>query len=489
MEKTQDQKAPATKSIYKVDAISPVDGRYRKQTEPLAEIFSERGLMRHRLIVEGEYVLELYERGLGSRSLDKKEIDFIRSLYDISEDGAQIIKAIETRGYGFIKATNHDVKAVEYFMQLNFREAGLEDAIPMIHLGLTSEDTNNLAYALMLKKGVNKVLLPAMHGIMDGLSKLATDNMALPMLARTHGQPASPTTFGKEFAVFHSRLAREVKGLEGFTLLAKLNGATGNYNAHQAAYPNVDWIGFSKSFIEWLETYSGQVPKGIKIGMNAVTTQIEPHDTYADLFDNLKRINNILIDFNQDVWRYISDGWVRQKPVEGEVGSSTMPHKVNPIDFENSEGRLGLANALFEFFSRKLPVSRLQRDLSDSTVEREFGTAFANCLIAYNSIGKGLGKVSIDTGKVAQALSENPEVLTEAIQTVLRREGIPGAYEKLKGLSRGRKMTLKDINDFVFDLKLPQATLERLYALSPESYTGLAERLARIGAKGGDASS
>lgn len=395
MEKAQDQKA-SSNVIHRVDAISPVDGRYRKQTEPLARIFSERGLIRHRLIVEGEYIIALHARGLGGRSLDEKEVDFIRTLHNISSDGAQIVKAIETKGYDSVRATNHDVKAVEYFMQLNFREGGLDDLIPMLHFGLTSEDTNNLAYALMLKRGVNDVLLPALHGIMDGLSQLAMDNKGLPMLARTHGQPASPTTFGKEFAVFHSRLGREVKELEGFTLLAKLNGATGNYNAHQVAYPKVDWIGFSKAFIEELDTYSGLVQKGVRLGMNPITTQIEPHDTYARLFDNIKRINNILIDFNQDLWRYISDGWIRQRTVEGEVGSSTMPHKVNPIDFENSEGRLGLANALFEFFSRKLPVSRLQRDLSDSTVEREFGTAFANCLIAYNSIGKGLGKISID---------------------------------------------------------------------------------------------
>jgi adenylosuccinate lyase len=504
MEKTETAKT-STQTLYRVDAISPVDGRYRKQTEPLAAMFSERGLMKHRLIVEGEYLISLYENGLGKRAgktpafvefgprwqdangvnrkLGDDEIKFIRSLYALEQSDAQIIKDIEVRGHGGIKATNHDVKAVEYYMQLKVKGTSLEDTTSMIHFGLTSEDTNNLAYALMIKRGVNEVLLPTIHGIMDGLAKFALDNKDLPILARTHGQPASPTTFGKEFAVFHSRLAREVKDLESFTLLTKLNGATGNYNAHRIAYPEVDWVGFTKKFIDELDAYSSPVQKGIRLGVNLVTTQIEPHDTYARLFDNLKRINNILIDLDQDIWRYVSDGWIKQRPVEGEVGSSTMPHKVNPIDFENSETRLGLANALFEFFSRKLPISRLQRDLSDSTVEREFGTALANSLIGYNSILKGFGKISVDKEKVAQALAENPEVLTEAIQTVLRKEGVPNAYEKLKQISRGRKMTLDDINTFVSETGLPQEAKERLKGLTPERYIGLAVELTEASIK------
>ena len=400
MEKTTGPKAvPTPRKIYQLDAISPIDGRYRRHVEKLAEIFSERGLMRHRLMVEGEYLISLHDKRLVERVLSHSEKRFIRSLYRINPEWAQIIKEIEVRGFGDIPATNHDVKAIEYFMQVMFKGTSLEDTIPMIHFGLTSEDTNNLAYALMLKKGINEVIIPALNEIRGGLATLVTENKDLPIPGRTHGQVAIPTTFGKEFAVFYSRLSMELEGLNSSKLLAKLNGAMGNYSAHQIAMPNVNWPAFANSFIIGLDFDSGAVEKGIRLEMNPTTTQIEPHDTYARLFDTIRRANTILIGFNQDLWRYISDDWIKQKPVAGEVGSSTMPQKVNPIHFEQSEGKLGEANALYEFFSRKLPISRLQRDLSDSTVERDFGTALASTLIGYNALTTGLPEsLSIEKG-------------------------------------------------------------------------------------------
>ncbi len=457
----------------KLEAISPIDGRYRRYTEPLTEMFSEKGLIRYRVKVEGEYLLFLSEHPqIGTRAFSDEEKDLVRRLYDVSTEDAGVVKAIEIKGYRGIKATNHDVKAVEYFMKDRLKGTSLEDSLEWTHFSLTSEDVNNLAYGLMLSDGVGKVVLPNAQELYETFEGLAKQHRDVPMLARTHGQPASPTTFGKEFKVFALRLRRQLDQLADYEILVKLNGATGNYDAHQVAYPKVDWIEFTEDFIERFNN-----ERRVRLKPNLVTTQIEPHDTYAELFDNLRRLNTILIDFDQDMWRYISDDWIKQKPVEGEVGSSTMPHKVNPIDFENSEGNLGLANALLGYFSSKLPVSRLQRDLSDSTVERNFGVALGHSLIGYKSAQKGLSKIAINEQKVVEELENHPEVISEAIQTVLRREGAEMPYERLKELTRGRKPTMDDFRRFIDGLDVSEAVKDGLRQISPTNYTGIARLL------------
>jgi adenylosuccinate lyase len=471
-----------------LSSITPIDGRYRKTAEPLAAFFSEQALMKYRLAVEGEYLIALSElvelrgklqRGItqkfGLRKLSDKEKQTIRSLYDLSDTDAQIISDIELKGYKDIKATDHDVKAVEYYVKDKLANTSLKDILEWVHFALTSEDTNNLAYGFMLSEAMETVIIPKLREIAGQLSSLAKKYRALPMLARTHGQPASPTTFGKEFNVFASRLKTHTYKLENVRMSVKLNGATGNYNAHTAAFPKMDWIKFSKNFIAALNKK--------RIGAlepNLITAQIEPHDSYIEMFDCLRRINTILIDFNQDIWRYISDEWIVQKPVEGTVGSSTMPHKINPIKFENSEGNLGMANALFEFFGRKLPVSRLQRDLSDSTVERNFGTALAHCLIAYEYLLKGLSRITINEKKVRDDLNNHPEIVAEAIQTILRREGVKMPYEQLKELTRGKQVTLKDIHTFIDGLDVKPQIKKELKKITPQNYTGLASKLAQL---------
>src|SRR3989338_24884 len=354
-----------------LDSISPVDGRYNTHTDELRGIFSESGLIRARLMVEGEYLIALSElSGVGPREFTGDEKKTIRALYDISAEEIQIVKDIETKGFEDIKATNHDVKAVEYFIKYKLKTTTLKDSLEWIHFALTSEDTNNLAYGLMLSESLSEALIPKLDEIFEKLEQFARDYKDIAILSRTHGQPASPTTFGKEFKVFSARIRRQLEQLDNHKILVKLNGATGNYSAHMAAYPKIDWQGFSKRFVESLSQ-----DRSVKLELNPVTTQIEPHDSFVEIFDNLRRINTILIGLDEDIWRYISDNWLIQRPIEGEIGSSTMPHKVNPIDFENSEGNLGLANALFNHFSAKLPISRLQRDLSDSTVKRNVGVA------------------------------------------------------------------------------------------------------------------
>ncbi len=466
--------------IDQLEAISPVDGRYRSYGEGLAKIFSEAALMRYRLVVEGEYLIALSEtRGVGLRKFSKHEKALIRNLYKLPLKDAKIISDIERVGYRGIKATDHDVKAVEYFMREKLKRTSLKDSLGWLHFALTSEDTNNLAYGLMLGGAVREVLLPLLKNIASVLERLAKRNAALPMLARTHGQPATPTTFGKEMNVFRARLARQIAQLGEFRISAKLNGASGNYNAHVAAFPKVDWMAFTERFIARLNRlHSGRGSAAI-LTPNFLTTQIEPHDTYAELFDILHRANTILINFDQDVWRYISDGWIVQKTKEGEVGSSTMPHKVNPIKFENSEGNLGIANALFTHFVTKLPVSRLQRDLSDSTVERNFGVALAHCAIGYSYLLNGLGRISVHEARVVEALAEHSEIVSEAIQTVLRREGVPMPYEKLKELTRGRQVTLEDIRAFVDSLHVPDKLKKELKSFTPQNYLGIAKKLAR----------
>jgi adenylosuccinate lyase len=457
-----------------LNSISPIDGRYRKHTESLAEYFSEKGLMRYRVIVEGEYLIALSELNLKLRKLTEKERALIRTLYNLTESDAQIISDIETKGYKNIKATDHDVKAVEYFLKDKLTDTSLKDVLEWIHFGLTSEDTNNLSYALMLRDGV-EILLQKQKEITIQIKTLAKKHSKLPVLARTHGQPASPTTFGKEFNVFYARLERQITKLQKQTICAKLNGATGNYNAHVVAYPNVDWMKLTKDFIAGLNKLE---PRTLNLEPNLLTTQIENHDSYVEIFDAIKHINTILVGLNQDMWRYISDEWIVQKPVEGTIGSSTMPHKINPIKFENSEGNLGLANALFEFFGRKLPISRLQRDLSDSTVQRNFGSAFSYCQIAYEYLLKGLSRIEVNEVKIKEALANHPEVITEAIQTILRREGAQMPYEQLKELSRGKEITLSDIHKFIENLDVNEKIKKELLKITPENYTGLASKLA-----------
>ncbi len=456
----------------KLECISPIDGRYNRKTEMLKECFSEKALISYRIRVECEYLIAL-SKLQKVRELTEEEIAKLRHLKDLSLEDAQIVKDIEVKGFNNIKATNHDVKAVEYFIKYKLEETSMKDLLEFVHFGLTSEDINNLAYSLMIRDALEKVIFPVLEDTYQKIEKFSFEN--IPMLARTHGQSASPTTIGKEFKVFSSRLRRQMQQLRSFRILAKINGATGNYNAHCAAFPEVDWIGFSKYFIG-----SFNKDNKIKLETNLITTQIEPHDSYAELFDIFRRINTILIDMSQDIWRYISDSWLKQKPIEGEIGSSTMPHKVNPIDFESCEGNLGVANSLFNHFSNKLPISRLQRDLSDSTVLRNIGAAFAYSLIAYNSLIRGLSKIAVNEEEIIKELNNHPEVIAEAIQTVLRREGFKMPYEKLMELTKGRKVTLADLMAFVMQLDIPENIKQELLRITPSNYIGMAKKISDL---------
>jgi len=446
-------------------AVSPIDGRYCNKTTALRDIFSEYGLMKRRVLVEirwlqclaaHEQIGEVPALSAGAH----RQLEAIATQF--GEQDALRIKAIE-------KTTNHDVKAVEYFIKE--RLAGnteLEVVGEFVHFACTSEDINNLSHALMLRDGVQQVLLPAMRELADALAAMARDLAAAPMLSRTHGQTASPTTMGKELANVVARLRRQAGQLENAQYLGKINGAVGNYNAHLAAYPAVDWQANARRFVS-----------GLGLTWNAYTTQIEPHDYMAELFDTIARFNTILIDFNRDAWGYISLGYFRQQTVAGEVGSSTMPHKVNPIDFENAEGNLGLANAVFGHLAAKLPISRWQRDLTDSTVLRNMGVGFGYSLIAYESSLKGIGKLQLDGARLAEDLDASWEVLAEPIQTVMRRYGIAQPYEKLKELTRGQVMTREVLRGFVAALELPEAVRAELLAMTPASYTGNAAEQAR----------
>jgi adenylosuccinate lyase len=454
-------------------AIGSIDGRYHGVSTELCEHFSEYGLIRKRIFVECEYLIALSEANVGMRKLSEEEKLILRHVPSIAIDEAQIVKKIERDGYDGIPATNHDVKAVEYYIKKRLAGTSLADISEWTHFALTSEDINSVAYGLMLRSALQAVIEPAIEKIQEILETTAHEHASQPMLARTHGQSATPTTYGKEMRVFERRIARQLQQLRERTILVKFGGATGNYNAHQVSLPQIDWRTFAKNFIEGLNAgYQ------IRIELNPVTTQIEPHDTYAELSDNMRRINTILTDLAQDMWRYISDGWVTQKPKEGEIGSSAMPHKVNPIDFENAEGNFGLANALFTHFSQKLPISRLQRDLSDSTVERSFGTAFAYSLVGYRSLARGLSKIIVNKDAMLEALTSHPEVLAEAFQTVLRKEGVEIPYEKLKNLTRGKKVTLEDFAQFIDGLDVKPEVKTRLKALRPETYIGLAVEIA-----------
>lgn len=459
-----------------LNSISPIDGRYGKYTKDLEPYFSESASIKYKIVVEMEYLIALSKtKGVNLRKFTPKEEKLIRSLYDKALKEAEIVNQIEMRGYKDIKATNHDFKAIEYYLKEKLGETTLKDILEFIHFGLTSEDASNIAYALQISDSLDKVIVPAIEKLISNLNKLAVRYKNLPMLARTHGQAASPTTFGKEMRVFSARLEKRLAGLKSIKIQAKLNGATGNYNALHVAYPKINWIKFSEKFILSFNNKD----RSQKLEVNLFSTQIESHDSYVAIFDTIRRINTILLGFNQDMWRYISDGWVGQKPVEGEVGSSTMPHKINPWFLENSEGNLGMANAMFEFFARKLPISRLQRDLSDSTVLRNIGVAFGHTLIGYKYLINQLGRIEVNREKTLEALNSHPEVITEAIQTILRREGVPMPYEKLKALSRGKSLNKKDIEKFIDQLPVKENIKKELKKITPANYTGLAANLVK----------
>ncbi|HEU0085831.1 MAG TPA: adenylosuccinate lyase [Candidatus Paceibacterota bacterium] len=444
------------------ETLSPIDNRYGSKTKALLPYFSEKALAKYRVTVEGEYLIAL-------RKLKGAQAVKIRSLYNISDADFKIISDLETKGYKNIKATDHDVKAVEYFIKEKIKDPKLTE---WVHFALTSEDVNNIAYALMIRDSLEEVIKPKIKEIVRELDQLAKKYKSLPMLARTHGQPASPTTFGKEMKVFVARLEKRIDDLSGIKIQAKLNGASGNWNAHVVAFPNTDWPKWSQKFIEAFNKGHQQ-----RLEANLITTQIECHDSYVAVFDTVRQINTILLDFNQDIWRYISDEWIVQKPKEGTIGSSTMPHKINPIKFENSEGNLGIANALFEFFARKLPISRLQRDLSDSTVERNIGVAFAHSLVAYEYLLAGLSRIEVNKEKIVSVLENHPEVIAEAIQTILRREGEPFPYEKLKDLTRGKKVTMEDFSKFIDELPVSEKIKKELRHISPKNYIGIAPKI------------
>ena len=475
---------PESTNNYQLTAISSIDGRYRDATAALAEYFSEFALIRARIFVECKYLIALSgPANVGMRSLTAAEGKTLENLWRITVDDARVVKQIEREGYEGIPATNHDGKAVEYFLKRKLAKTSLVDLSEWVHFAITSEDTDNIAYATLLGDAIEGAILPALEEIREALDALAIGHADTPMLARTHGQSASPTTFGKEIRVFEARVKRQIKELAAWTILVKFSGATGNWSAHVAAVPAVDWREFSKKFVEGFNVSPKTAQKKstgvIRLELNDATTQVEPHDTYAELFDNLRRVNVILMDLSQDIWRYISDGWLTQKAKKGEVGSSTMPHKVNPIDFENAEGNFGVANSLFTYYSQKLPISRLQRDLSDSTVKRTFGTAFAHTLIACKALTRGLGKINVNVEAMREALDEHPEVIAEALQTILRSEGVDVPYEQLKELTRGRKVSLDDFAEFIDRLKVDDKTKKRLKSIRPENYIGLAEKIAR----------
>ena len=458
-------------TISTLSTLSPLDGRYASRMAALRPIFSEHGLIQRRVRVEVQWLLALSEHPQIKEvpALTAQARAALQSLYsDFSPADAARIKQIEA-------TTNHDVKAVEYFLKerlADFRE--LAAVREFIHFACTSEDINNLAYALMLTEGRNAVLLPAMRRLHAAIAALADRYAGLPMLSRTHGQAATPTTLGKEMLNTAVRLERQLQQIQEVALLGKLNGASGNYNAHIAAYPEVDWQGMSAAFVT-----------SLGIQWNPHTTQIEPHDCLAELFHALARFNTVLIDFNRDVWGYIALGYFKQKAVPGEVGSSTMPHKVNPIDFENSEGNLGLANALLDHMAAKLPVSRWQRDLTDSTVLRNVGVALGYAALAYDSCAKGIGKLEADSTRLGADLQANWAVLAEAIQTVMRRWGIAEPYEKLKGLTRGRgDISADQLHEFIRTLPLPRQVAEELCALTPSTYTGNAAQQASAARRG-----
>ena len=450
---------------FAITSISPIDGRYSRQTESLKPVFSEFGLIKNRVKVEILWLIALSnDKEIKELpKFSKQALEYLNNLFlDFSEKDAKAVKEIESK-------TNHDVKAVEYWLRNQLKKKKLNKVNEFIHFSLTSEDVNNLAYALMLKEGLSTIIVPSIKKISTILKANSKKFAALPMLSRTHGQTASPTTLGKEFGNINSRIERQITQLKNQEILGKINGAVGNFNAHVSAYPKKNWPAFSKSFIS-----------SLKLTYNPMTTQIEPHDFIAEIFQNVSRINTILIDLNRDIWGYISLGYFKQKIIKGEIGSSTMPHKVNPIDFENSEGNLGLSNAVLNHLAEKLPLSRWQRDLTDSTVLRNIGVGFSYGLIAYNSCIKGLNKLEVNKSIINEELNQSWEVLAEPIQTVMRKNGIENSYEKLKDITRGKgKISADQIHHFIRNLKISKKDKAYLLELTPQSYIGVAQQLAK----------
>jgi len=445
-----------------ITSLSPLDGRYSSKVNELAPYFSEYGLIKHRLVVEVSWLMMLSsEKGIPELpNFSDREIKILEDLVkDFDEKEAEKVKAFE-------KVTNHDVKAVEYYIKQKLEKTSLKKYLEFVHFACTSEDINNLAIALMIQNAGNDVLLPVMKTLIKELSGLAKKWKSVPMLALTHGQPATPTTVGKEFLVFIKRLERQMNLLDKQQTLGKINGATGNFNAHCVAYPKVDWMNLSKKFVQ-----------NLGLVWNPVTTQIEPHDFQSEICDGIARFNTILTDLDRDIWSYISRGVFSQKTVKGEIGSSTMPHKVNPIDFENSEGNLGIANSLLRHMSEKLPISRMQRDLTDSTVQRNIGIAWGYSILAYKSTLKGIGKLELNKKVIQHELDNNWALLAEPIQTVMRKNGVPDAYEKLKELTRGKEITKETVRKFISELKIPKEDRERLLKLTPQTYIGLADKI------------
>jgi len=451
--------------LSSLTAISPIDGRYGSKCVDLRSIFSEYGLIRHRVLVEVRWLQMLAEQSAIPEvpALGEHANNILNAIVDkFSEEDAQRVKNIE-------RTTNHDVKAVEYFLKEKIEgNTELEAVSEFIHFACTSEDINNLSYALMLREARSQALLPQMDEVISAIKKLAKENASQPMLSRTHGQPASPTTLGKEMANVAARLERQQTQLSAVPMLGKINGAVGNYNAHLSAYPELDWADIAEKFVT-----------SLGLEWNPYTTQIEPHDYIAEMFDAVARFNTILLDFDRDVWAYISLGYFKQKTIAGEVGSSTMPHKVNPIDFENSEGNLGLANAIFNHLSAKLPVSRWQRDLTDSTVLRNLGVGVGHSVIAYQSSLKGVSKLEVNPDKLNEDLDNCWEVLAEPVQTVMRRYGIEKPYEKLKELTRGQGIDKERLQTFVSALDIPEEAKQNLLKMTPSNYLGNAAEQAK----------
>ena len=451
---------------FTLKALSPLDGRYKRHTKALSPYFSEYGLISYRIKIEIEYFLAICDSGIPNlKKVNKSHKTRLRELINnISEEDALRVKSIE-------KITNHDVKAVEYFIKNcinDSQDSDLISIIEFVHFACTSEDINNLAHAMMLKEAMMTIILPSLDRLDQALERLAEQTIDQPMLARTHGQTASPTTVGKEMANVAYRLQRQINSIGTVSILGKINGAVGNYNAHLSAYPDLDWASLAESFIS-----------SLGLTFNPYTTQIEPHDYMAELFDGMARANTLLIDYARDIWGYISLGYFKQKTIAGEVGSSTMPHKVNPIDFENAEGNLGIANAIFGHLAAKLPISRWQRDLTDSTVLRNMGVGLGYSVIAFSSLEKGMGKLELNQLRLSEDLEDSWEVLAEPIQTVMRRYGIEEPYEKLKALTRGNAMDQVTIQAFIDTLKIPEDAKSELKKLTPDTYLGSAAKQAK----------
>jgi len=446
-----------------LNSISPLDGRYNNKLESLQNYFSEAALFKYRILIEVEYFIELSNSKVPDlKTLNKKELLLLRNIYQkfTIKDAAKI-KEIE-------KTTNHDIKAVEYFIKKSLKGTSLEKKLEFIHFGLTSQDINNTSIPLLLMEAIKDEYIPELKKTIKDLLSLAKKTKNIPMLARTHGQPASPTTLGKEVYVFVNRLNIQLEKLQKFEFVGKFGGATGNFNAHCLAYPKIKWDNFSNKFL-----------KRLKLKRNQVTTQIDSYDNTAELCDILRRINVIIIDLDRDTWQYISMGYFKQKTIKGEIGSSAMPHKVNPIDFENSEGNLGIANALYNHLSTKLPISRLQRDLTDSTVLRNIGTPISHSILAFKALQKGLSKLESNKKQVLKDLNNHWEVTAEAIQTILRREGYEMPYEALKELTRGKIVTKEIIQEFIEGLKVSENIKNELKKISPENYIGIAKTLVK----------